>query len=128
MFVASCFGKPTIGVDGAATLRVPCAVRLAVTEDSSVTPHGVDAVVDSAGPFTLGGTDVNVRVGEAVVTLGSVTGTIAGGLGTRLTFTPAAATKAVVAAVGCSLSLGSGNAQTGQQTVAFVADGACGCR
>ena len=105
-----------------------CSVRLAGTEDSSVTLHGVDAVVDGAGPFSLAGTDVNVRVGEAVVTLGSVTGTIAGVLGTRLTFTPAAATKAVVAAVGCSLSLGSGNAQTGQQTVAFVADGACGCR
>ena len=105
-----------------------CSVRLAVTEDSSVTLHGVDAVVDGAGPFTLAGTDVNVRVGRVDITLGSVTGTIAGGLGTRLAFTQAAATKAVVVAVGCSLSLGSGKAQTGQQSVLFVADGACECR
>ena len=105
-----------------------CSVRLAVTEGSSVTLHGVDAVVDGAGPSSLGGTDVNVRVGRVDITLGDVTGTIAGGLGTRLAFTQAAATKAVVVAVGCSLSLGSGKAQTGQQSVLFVADGACECR
>ena len=76
-----------------------CSVRLAVTEGSSVTLHGVDAVVDGAGPSSLGGTDVNVRVGRVDITLGGVTGTIAGGLGTRLAFTQAAATKAVVVAV-----------------------------